>query len=116
IEERSVVGNYVSTAEVRLTTQTGPPRWPNATPGGGFRVQSIAAQISADLPLGEGVGLLEDLQLEPGAVYPATGAGLNLWVWSHCAARLVLGEFLRFHVCFLSPPSIISHAPSPVLE
>ncbi|NMA27852.1 MAG: hypothetical protein GX934_08820, partial [Burkholderiales bacterium] len=24
IEERSVVGNYVSTAEVRLTTQTGP--------------------------------------------------------------------------------------------
>ncbi|MGI5842975.1 MAG: hypothetical protein ACOX9B_02150 [Candidatus Xenobium sp.] len=37
IEERSVVGNYVSTAEVRLTTQTGPPRWPNATVGGGFR-------------------------------------------------------------------------------
>ncbi|MGI5845313.1 MAG: hypothetical protein ACOX9B_14215, partial [Candidatus Xenobium sp.] len=48
-EERSVVGNYVSTAEVRLTTQTGPshphpgvggvstPRWPNATVGGGFR-------------------------------------------------------------------------------
>ncbi|MGI5845149.1 MAG: hypothetical protein ACOX9B_13370 [Candidatus Xenobium sp.] len=48
-EERSVVGNYVSTAEVRLTTQTGPshphpgvggvstPRRPNATPGGGFR-------------------------------------------------------------------------------
>ncbi|NMA28499.1 MAG: hypothetical protein GX934_12140, partial [Burkholderiales bacterium] len=49
-EERSVVGSYVSTAEVRLTTQTGPshphpgvggvstPRRPNATPGGGFRV------------------------------------------------------------------------------
>ncbi|MGI5844479.1 MAG: hypothetical protein ACOX9B_09930 [Candidatus Xenobium sp.] len=37
IEERSVVGNYVSTAEVRLTTQTGPDRRPNATPGGGFR-------------------------------------------------------------------------------
>ncbi|MGI5842956.1 MAG: hypothetical protein ACOX9B_02045 [Candidatus Xenobium sp.] len=37
IEERSVVGNYVSTAEVRLTTQTGPDRWPNATVGGGFR-------------------------------------------------------------------------------
>ena len=49
IEERSVVGNYVSTAEVRLTTQTGPshphpgvggvstPRRPNATPGGGFK-------------------------------------------------------------------------------
>ncbi|NMA28359.1 MAG: hypothetical protein GX934_11390, partial [Burkholderiales bacterium] len=49
IEERSVVGNYVSTAEVRLTTQTGPShphpgvggvstdRWPNATVGGGFR-------------------------------------------------------------------------------
>ncbi|MGI5844744.1 MAG: hypothetical protein ACOX9B_11265 [Candidatus Xenobium sp.] len=36
-EERSVVGNYVSTAEVRLTTQTGPPRRPKATPGGGFR-------------------------------------------------------------------------------
>ncbi|NMA28698.1 MAG: hypothetical protein GX934_13155 [Burkholderiales bacterium] len=45
-EERSVVGNQVSTAEVRLTTQTGPshphpgvggvsrPRRPNATPGG----------------------------------------------------------------------------------
>ncbi|NMA28661.1 MAG: hypothetical protein GX934_12970, partial [Burkholderiales bacterium] len=44
-EERSVVGNYVSTAEVRLTTQTGPshphpgvggvstPRRLNATPG-----------------------------------------------------------------------------------
>ncbi|MGI5845038.1 MAG: hypothetical protein ACOX9B_12795 [Candidatus Xenobium sp.] len=43
-EERSVVGNYVSTAEVLLTTQTDPshphpgvdgvstPRWPNATP------------------------------------------------------------------------------------
>jgi len=38
IEERSVVGNYVSTAEVRLTTQTGPHRRPNATVGGGFRV------------------------------------------------------------------------------
>ncbi|MGI5844049.1 MAG: hypothetical protein ACOX9B_07740 [Candidatus Xenobium sp.] len=49
-EERSVVGNYVSTAEVRLTTQTGPShphpgvggtsrdRRPNATPGGGFRM------------------------------------------------------------------------------
>ena len=37
IEERSVVGNYVSTAEVRLTTQTGPRRRPNATVGGGFR-------------------------------------------------------------------------------
>jgi len=37
IEERSVVGNYVSTAEVRLTTQTGPDRLPNATVGGGFR-------------------------------------------------------------------------------
>ncbi len=37
IEERSVVGNYVSTAEVRLTTQTGPRRLPNATVGGGFR-------------------------------------------------------------------------------
>jgi len=37
IEERSVVGNYVSTAEVRLTTQTGPDRRPNATVGGGFR-------------------------------------------------------------------------------
>ncbi|MGI5844837.1 MAG: hypothetical protein ACOX9B_11740 [Candidatus Xenobium sp.] len=37
IEERSVVGNYVSTAEVRLTTQTGPHRRPNATVGGGFR-------------------------------------------------------------------------------
>ncbi|NMA27334.1 MAG: hypothetical protein GX934_06185, partial [Burkholderiales bacterium] len=49
IEERSVVGNYVSTAEVRLTTQTVPshphpgvggvstPRRPNATVGGGFR-------------------------------------------------------------------------------
>ncbi|NMA26422.1 MAG: hypothetical protein GX934_01495, partial [Burkholderiales bacterium] len=34
IEERSVVGNYVSTAEVRLTTQTGPDRRPNATVGG----------------------------------------------------------------------------------
>ncbi|MGI5844434.1 MAG: hypothetical protein ACOX9B_09705 [Candidatus Xenobium sp.] len=39
IEERSVVGNYVSTAEVRLTTQTGPPRRPNATVGGGFRAR-----------------------------------------------------------------------------
>jgi hypothetical protein len=37
IEERSVVGNYVSTAEVRLTTQTVPDRRPNATVGGGFR-------------------------------------------------------------------------------
>ncbi len=37
IEERSVVGSYVSTAEVRLTTQTGPDRRPNATVGGGFR-------------------------------------------------------------------------------
>jgi len=49
VEERSVVGNYVSTAEVRLTTQTGPShpylgvggpqmdRLPNATVGGGFR-------------------------------------------------------------------------------
>ncbi|MGI5845181.1 MAG: hypothetical protein ACOX9B_13530 [Candidatus Xenobium sp.] len=36
-EERSVVGNQVSTAEVRLTTQTGPPRRPDATVGGGFR-------------------------------------------------------------------------------
>ena len=48
IEERSVVGYYVSTTEVRLTTQTGPPthtrcgwaskyRRPNTTVGGGFR-------------------------------------------------------------------------------
>ena len=37
VEERSVVGNYVSTAEVRLTTQTGPDPRPNATVGGGFR-------------------------------------------------------------------------------
>jgi len=37
IEERSVVGDYVSTAEVRLRTQTGPDRRPNATVGGGFR-------------------------------------------------------------------------------
>ncbi|NMA27241.1 MAG: hypothetical protein GX934_05715, partial [Burkholderiales bacterium] len=55
IEERSVVGNYVSTAEVRLTTQTGPshphpgvggvstPRRPNARPGG-FRVRLPARQ------------------------------------------------------------------------
>jgi len=37
IKERSVVGNYVSTAEVRLTTQTGRHRRPNATVGGGSR-------------------------------------------------------------------------------
>ena len=48
LEERSAVGNYASTAEVRLTTQTGPshphpgvggvstPRRQNATPGDGF--------------------------------------------------------------------------------
>jgi hypothetical protein len=41
IEERSVVGNYVSTAEVRLTTQTGPDRRPNATGGGGFRMGRV---------------------------------------------------------------------------
>ncbi len=41
IEERSVVGNYVSTTEVRLTTQTGPDRRPNATVGGGFRNQGV---------------------------------------------------------------------------
>ncbi|MGI5845291.1 MAG: hypothetical protein ACOX9B_14105 [Candidatus Xenobium sp.] len=34
IEERSVVGNYVSTAEVRLTTQTGPSH-PHPGVGGG---------------------------------------------------------------------------------
>ncbi len=42
IEERSVVGSYVSTAEVRLTTQTGPDRRPNATVGGGFREGAAA--------------------------------------------------------------------------
>ncbi|MGI5842981.1 MAG: hypothetical protein ACOX9B_02180 [Candidatus Xenobium sp.] len=53
-EERSVVGNYVSTAEMRLTTQTDPshphpgvggvstPRRPKATPGGGFRFRPSA--------------------------------------------------------------------------
>ncbi|MGI5844442.1 MAG: hypothetical protein ACOX9B_09745 [Candidatus Xenobium sp.] len=47
---RSVVGNHVSTAEVRLTTQAGAshphpgvggvstPRRPKATTGGGFRL------------------------------------------------------------------------------
>jgi len=45
IEERSVVGNYVSTAEVRLTTQTGPHRRPNATVGGGFRVMDGGSQV-----------------------------------------------------------------------
>jgi two-component system sensor histidine kinase KdpD len=51
IEERSVVGNYVSTAEVRLTTQTGPNRRLNATVGGGFRnlvkVTSMVAAVTA---------------------------------------------------------------------
>ncbi|MGI5845305.1 MAG: hypothetical protein ACOX9B_14175 [Candidatus Xenobium sp.] len=51
IKGGSVVGNYVSTAEVRLTTQTDPshprpgvggfstPRRSNAKPGGGFRAE-----------------------------------------------------------------------------
>ncbi|MGI5843638.1 MAG: hypothetical protein ACOX9B_05615 [Candidatus Xenobium sp.] len=37
IEERSVVGNYVSTAEVRLTTQTGPSH-PHPGVGGSQRL------------------------------------------------------------------------------
>ena len=57
IEERSVVGNYVGTAEVLLTTQTGPshshpdvgrvstPRRPNATVGGGFRGRRASVQF-----------------------------------------------------------------------
>ena len=47
IEERSVVGNYVSTTEVRLTTQTGPDRRPNATVGGGFRLRAHRPQRRA---------------------------------------------------------------------
>jgi len=58
IEERSVVGNYVSTAEVRLTTQTGPPRRPNATAGGGFRghrsLQTVAQGLHQELHGDEG--------------------------------------------------------------
>ena len=37
LEERSVVESYVSTAEARLTPQTGPDRRPNSTVGGGVR-------------------------------------------------------------------------------
>ncbi|NMA29035.1 MAG: hypothetical protein GX934_14875, partial [Burkholderiales bacterium] len=48
IEERSVVGNYVSTAEVRLTTQTVPDRRPNATVGGGFRKISSRPELALD--------------------------------------------------------------------
>ncbi|MGI5844577.1 MAG: hypothetical protein ACOX9B_10425 [Candidatus Xenobium sp.] len=62
-EERSVVGNYVSTAEVRLTMQTGPshphpgvggvstPRRPNATPGGGFRARACSLQPRRTSPI-----------------------------------------------------------------
>ncbi|NMA26657.1 MAG: hypothetical protein GX934_02710, partial [Burkholderiales bacterium] len=50
IEERSVVGNYVSTAEVRLTTQTGPDRRPNATVGGGFRNSFGGCCEDAEMP------------------------------------------------------------------
>jgi len=39
LEERSVAGAYVSTAEVRLTKQTGSDRRPNATVDGGFRLE-----------------------------------------------------------------------------
>ncbi|MGI5845042.1 MAG: hypothetical protein ACOX9B_12815 [Candidatus Xenobium sp.] len=42
IDERSVVGNYASTAEVRLTTQTGPS---HPHPGvGGFRLNASMAE------------------------------------------------------------------------
>ena len=62
-------------------------------------VQSLAAQVGAGLPLGEGIGLLESLKLEPGAIGSAAGAGLNLWVWSRRTTRLVVsgaaGPFLN---------------------
>jgi hypothetical protein len=78
-------------------------------------VQSLAAQISTDFPLGEGFGLFEYLQLESGVIGSAARAWFNLGVWSRRSACLVRGEFLYFHVCFLTSPSIIIHAPPPVL-
>ncbi|MGI5843560.1 MAG: hypothetical protein ACOX9B_05200 [Candidatus Xenobium sp.] len=46
-EERSVVGNYVSTAEVRLTTQTGPSH-PRPGVGGVSTPRRPNAAVAAD--------------------------------------------------------------------
>ncbi|NMA27651.1 MAG: hypothetical protein GX934_07800, partial [Burkholderiales bacterium] len=62
-EERSVVGNYVSTAEVRLTTQTGPSH-PHPGVGGVSnastaecharrRIQVSAAKLKSSLQVRE---------------------------------------------------------------
>jgi len=79
IEERSVVGNYVSTAEVRLARQTGPPthtrcgwaskyRRPNATVGGGFRVMNGGSQVREG---GYSGGAWEILDRMPGLPWAA---------------------------------------------
>ena len=83
---------------------------PRQAADSGYTVQSLAAQISADFPLGEGVGLLEYLQFESGVIGSAARAWFNPGVWSRRSTCLVRGEFLRFHVCFLSHPR---HHPGP---